>query len=81
MGGILQPYFLGKGVCLLLRARKKALITDRIIKEMEAIAFSEEEKTSDRLRALDYLSSKTQEGAKVAQAWEKLDLVLSKLGE
>ncbi len=61
--------------------RKKRTINDKIQKEMEAIAFSSEEKTSDRLRALDFLSTKETDAAKLQAAWDKLDEILSKLGE
>ena len=51
----------------------------RIVREMADIAFSEEEKTADRLRALDLLSELTAETERRESALKKLDEVLSRL--
>ena len=61
--------------------RRKKITSEKILKEMESIAFSDDEKTADRLRALDFLSSVIGESAKTEEALEKLDEILSKLGE
>jgi hypothetical protein len=52
----------------------------KILRAIAEIAFSEE-KTADRLRALDLLSEMITEEAEREEAMEKLDAVLSRLGE
>ena len=51
----------------------------RILREMADIAFSEEEKTADRLRALDLLSDLVEAEEQREDALKKLDEVLSRL--
>ena len=60
-------------------SRRKKTTAEKILKEMEMIAFSEDEKTSDRLRALDFLSTLIGENAKTEEALNKLDMILSRL--
>ena len=55
------------------------LTEKRIIREMAGIAFSEEEKTADRLRALDLLSELTAKEEQRESAMAKLDEVLALL--
>jgi hypothetical protein len=52
----------------------------KILRAIAEIAFSEE-RTADRLRALDLLSEMITEEAEREEAMEKLDAVLSRLGE
>ncbi len=52
----------------------------KILRAVAEIAFSEE-KTSDRLRALDLLSEMVTGEAEREEAMAKLDAVLSRLGE
>ncbi len=51
----------------------------KIIKEMADIAFSPEEKTADRLRALNLLSEALSESEKTDEALKRLDEILSYL--
>ena len=53
----------------------------RILREMAAIAFSAEEKTADRLRALGFLAEKVSEEAERLEAMAKLDDLLTQIGE
>lgn len=53
--------------------------SEKIIKEMADIAFGSEEKTSDRLRALDLLSELLHKKGEQDEAYEKLDFVLRSL--
>lgn len=48
----------------------------KILKEMTDIAFDSEQKTADRLRALDMLSALLEKQSKNDEAYEKLDAVL-----
>ena len=60
--------------------RKKSLPEDgKIVSELAEIAFSAEEKTADRLRALGQLSDALKAGENVDDALKKLDGVLSEL--
>ncbi len=52
----------------------------KILQEIAEIAFSEE-KTADRLRALDLLSDMVSADAEREEAMAKLDAVLRQLGE
>lgn len=51
----------------------------KIVSELAEIAFSAEEKTADRLRALGQLSDALKAGENVDDALKKLDEVLSEL--
>ena len=51
----------------------------KIIKEMADIAFSQEEKTADRLRALNLLSETLSASEKKDEALNRLDEILSYL--
>ncbi len=51
----------------------------KIIKEMADIAFSPEEKTADRLRALNLLSETLSASEKKDEALKRLDEILSYL--
>lgn len=60
--------------------RKKALPDDgKILSELAEIAFSNDEKTADRLRALDQLSDALKNGDSMENALQKLDDVLAEL--
>lgn len=52
---------------------------ETITKEMMKIAFDTEQKTADRLRALDMLSEIIEKQNRTDEAMEKLDLVLKAL--
>ncbi len=62
-------------------SRRKIPDEKRILREMAAIAFSEEEKTVDRLRALGFLAEKVSEEAERLEAMAKLDVLLTQIGE
>ena len=62
-------------------SRRRIPNEKRILREMAEIAFSEEEKTADRLRALSFLSEKLTEEAERVEAMARLDAVLERLGE
>ena len=62
-------------------SRRKIPDEKRILREMAAIAFSEEEKTTDRLRALGFLAEKVSEEAERLEAMDKLDALLTQIGE
>jgi hypothetical protein len=51
----------------------------KITEEMVKIAFDPEQKTADRLRALDMLSEILEKQSRTDQAMEKLDIVLKAL--
>lgn len=51
----------------------------KIVSELAEIAFSAEEKTADRLRALGQLSDALKAGGSVEDALKKLDEVLAEL--
>lgn len=60
--------------------RKKSLPDDgKIVSELAEIAFSDDEKTVDRLRALDRLSECLKAGVGAEEALKKLDEVLAEL--
>lgn len=60
--------------------RKKAIPEDgRILSELAEIAFSTDERTADRLRALDQLSDALKNGDSIEDALKKLDAVLAEL--
>ena len=52
---------------------------ERILQEMADIAFSKDEKTTDRLRALDLLCDAIRSGAPEEEALQKLDVILQHL--
>lgn len=52
----------------------------RIMREMAEIAFSEEEKASDRLRALGFLAERITEDEERETAMKRLDEVLEQIG-
>ena len=62
-------------------SRRKIPDEKRILREMAAIAFSEEEKTADRLRALGILAEKVSDEAERLEAMAKLDDLLTQIGE
>ncbi len=51
----------------------------RIMRQMAEIAFNPEEKTADRLRAMDMLSEYLKKQSQSNDAYEKLDAVLDAL--
>ena len=53
----------------------------KIMREMAEIAFSDEEKTADRLRAMDMLSSMVEKQGKSDDAFARLDAILASLAE
>ena len=59
--------------------RRKKPTEKKIMAEMAEIAFNPDEKTSDRLRALDMLSSGLEKDAVREEALSKLDTLLSLL--
>ncbi len=61
-------------------SKKKIPDGKKILRAIAEIAFSEE-KTTDRLRALDLLSDMVNKEAEREEAMAKLDAVLSRLGE
>ena len=61
-------------------SQKKIPDGKKILRAIAEIAFSEE-KTTDRLRALDLLSDMVNKEAEREEAMAKLDAVLSRLGE
>ena len=62
-------------------SRRKIPDEKRILREMAEIAFSAEEKTADRLRALGFLAEKVSEEAERLEAMAKLDALLTQIGE
>lgn len=60
---------------------KKIPNEKKIMREMAAIAFSDEEKTADRLRAMDMLSSMVEKQGKSDDAFARLDAILASLTE
>ena len=62
-------------------SRRKIPDEKRIIREMAEIAFSSEEKTADRLRALGFLAEKMTGEAERTEAMAKLDALLAQIGE
>lgn len=63
------------------KRRKKLPNYEKIRKELADIAFSEEEKTADRLRALDMLSDALSSKEISEEAYQKLDNVLNSFFE
>ncbi len=61
-------------------SKRKLPNEKQILREMADIAFSEEEKTADRLRALDLLSERIADEAERMAALQKLDEVLGQIG-
>ncbi|MBE6685567.1 MAG: hypothetical protein E7592_08000 [Ruminococcaceae bacterium] len=62
-------------------SRRKIPDEKRIMREMAEIAFSAEEKTADRLRALGFLAEKVVEETERTEAMAKLDALLTQIGE
>lgn len=61
------------------RKKRPPVSEKRIVKEFVDIAFSEDTKTADRLRALDWLSDNLSNRKKDEEIMNKLDEVLSKI--
>ncbi len=61
--------------------RKKIPNREKIQKELADIAFSEEEKTADRLRALDMLRNALSSKEISEEAYQKLDCILNSFFE
>ncbi len=61
--------------------RKKIPNREKIQKELADIAFSEEEKTADRLRALDMLRNALSSKEISEEAYQKLDYILNSFFE
>ena len=64
-----------------MMSRRKIPDEKRILREMAEIAFSAEEKTGDRLRALGFLAEKVSEEAERLEAMAKLDALLTQIGK
>ncbi len=61
--------------------RRKIPDEKRIMRQMAEIAFNPEEKTADRLRALDMLSEYIKKKDEQGDAYAKLDAVLESITE
>ena len=64
-----------------MMGRRKIPDEKRIMRQMAEIAFNSEEKTADRLRALDMLSEYIKKKDEQGDAYAKLDAVLESIIE
>ncbi len=53
----------------------------KIMREMAEVAFNPEEKTADRLKAMDMLTALVEKHGKSVDAFSRLDAVLSALSD
>lgn len=61
------------------RRRKRSVSEKKIVEEFVDIAFSEDTKTTDKLRALDWLSDNLSRRKKDEEIMSKLEEVLAKI--
>lgn len=62
-----------------MKSRKNVPEDGKIVSELAEIAFSSEEKTADRLRALGQLSDALKAGGSMEDALKRLDEVLAEI--